>query len=61
QVELLIYFCQKLNEFKPSFKRNTILSNLYYRQINIIKKTVLKLHEDLQFDYGEELNELLNS
>ena len=61
QVELLIYFCQKLNEFKPSFKQNIILSNLYYRQINTIKKTVTKLHEDLQFDYGEELKELLHS
>ncbi len=59
EVELLIYFCQKLNEFKPSIKKNTILSNIYVRQINSIQKTVSKLHEDLQFDYGEEIEALL--
>lgn len=59
EVELLIYFCQKLKEFKPSIRKNDTLYNLYFRQINMIKKTVLKLHEDLQFDYGEEIEALL--
>jgi hypothetical protein len=59
EVELLIYFCQKLKEFKPSIKKNDILSNLYFSQINIIRKVVSKLHEDLQFDYGAEIEALL--
>ena len=59
EVELLIYFCQKLKEFKPSIKKNSVLSNLYFRQKNIINKTVSKLHEDLQFDYKEEIEALL--
>jgi hypothetical protein len=59
EVELLIYFCQKLKAFKPSIRKNDTLYNLYFRQINMIKKTVLKLHEDLQFDYGEEIEALL--
>jgi hypothetical protein len=58
QVELLIYFCSKLREFTPSYKRNTVLLNLYKRQIVLIKKTVASLHEDLQYDYGMELDEL---
>ncbi len=59
EVELLIYFCQKLKEFKPSIKKNDTLSNLYFRQINMINKTLPKLHEDLQFDYREEMETLL--
>jgi hypothetical protein len=59
EVELLIYFCQKLKELKPSIRKNDVLYNLYFRQIGMIKKTILKLHEDLQFDYGEEIEALL--
>lgn len=58
EVELLLYFCQKLNEFRPSIKRNTTLTNLYERQLLFIQKKVLLLHEDLQYDYGIALEEL---
>lgn len=58
EVELLLYFCHKLKEFKPSIKRNTTLTNLYTRQIIYIEKKVASLHEDLQYDYNLELEEL---
>ena len=40
EVELLLYFCHKLKDFKPSIKRNTTLTNLYNRQIEYISKKV---------------------
>ncbi|MEO0572476.1 MAG: hypothetical protein AAF039_12285, partial [Bacteroidota bacterium] len=52
EVELLLYFCDKLNEFQPSVHRNRVLSSLYDRQLIAIKKKVSLLHEDLQYDYG---------
>ncbi len=55
EVELLIYFCFKLNQFKPSIHKNTTLRNLFEKQIMHIRKTLLSLHEDLQYDYGKEL------
>ncbi|MGO3182893.1 MAG: hypothetical protein ACTIJ9_08685 [Aequorivita sp.] len=58
EVELLLYFCHKLKEFEPSIKRNTTLTNLYQRQILYIEKKVTSLHEDLQYDYNLELEEL---
>ena len=58
EVELLIYFCLKLKEFKPSIKRNTALVSLYNRQIDFIKKKVITLHDDLQYDYNLELEAL---
>jgi len=58
EVELLIYYCQKLNEFKPSIFNNQMLRNLYKRQIEAIKKAMSYLHEDLQYDYNLELEEL---
>lgn len=60
EVELLIYFCSKLKAFKPSISRNPALMNLYQRQINSAKKTLLTLHEDLQYDYRLELEVLEN-
>ena len=59
EVDLLIYFCTKLKHFSPSIQRSIALRNLYQRQIAMIKKTVLSLDEDLQYDYGLELDELL--
>lgn len=58
EVELLIYFCGKLKDFKPSIKRSTQLFNMYNRQIALTKKTIDKLHEDLQYDYNLMLEEL---
>jgi len=55
EVELLIYFCQKLRKSGISLPVNTTLGNMYLRQFQKIKKTIATLHEDLQFDYSEEL------
>ena len=61
EVELMLYFCNILRDFSPSIHRNTGLQNLYIRQIDSIKKKILFLHEDLQFDFGAELNALINN
>lgn len=55
EVELLLFFCLKLREFKTAIDRNPIVLAIYTRQINAIKKAMTKLHEDIQFDYKEEL------
>jgi hypothetical protein len=59
EVELLMYFCKKLKEFNPSIKKSTRLVNTFDRQILLIKKGIATLHEDLQYDYLLELNDLL--
>ncbi|MDB9783004.1 hypothetical protein OAB88_07885 [Winogradskyella sp.] len=58
EIELLLYFCERLNELKPSIHKNITLSNLYERQILSIKKKVSLLHEDLQYDYNLMLKSL---
>lgn len=58
EVELLLYFCKKLKAIKPSISRNTTLTNIYQRNIEAITKKVLALHEDLQYDYTLELEEM---
>ncbi len=58
EVELLLYFCEKLNDFSPSIDRNRTLMNLYDRQISFIQKKITSLHEDLQYDYTTQLEGL---
>ena len=58
EVELLLYFCQKLKSFSPSIKYSVQLQNTYKRQILLIEKTISTLHEDLQYDYNLMLNDL---
>jgi hypothetical protein len=58
EIELLLYFCEKLRAFKPSINNNTVLKNIYFREIESIKKKLLLLHEDLQYDYNLELERL---
>ncbi|MGB3948781.1 MAG: hypothetical protein WBM13_12410 [Bacteroidia bacterium] len=39
-------------------KSNTVLLNIYQREVEKIKKTISQLHEDLQYDYAKELEQL---
>lgn len=58
EVELLLYFCEQLKDLRPSIKRNKTLTNLYERQLTLVKKRITELHEDLQHDYTLEIEEL---
>ena len=58
EVELLLFFCQTLNNSGIKFQRVTSMNNLYQNQVIKIKKAVATLHEDLQFDYQKEIEKL---
>ena len=58
EIELLLYFCKKLKDFKPSITSNNVLNNIFLREIAAINKKMLLLHEDLQYDYKIELQKL---
>ncbi len=58
EVELLLYFCQKLKDFTPSINKSVQLQNMYNRQLLLAKKIISKLHEDLQYDYNVMLDDL---
>ena len=60
EVEILIYFCTELKNLKPTIAKNVTLLNIFNRQIITIRKALASLHEDLQYDYEMELEDLLN-
>ena len=61
EVDVLLYFCLKLKTMSPCYTGNAILVNTYNKQLELVGKAVAKLDQDLQYDYGleiEALNEL---
>ena len=58
EVTLLLFFCQKLAEVNPFKYRSASIRNIQERQIALIRRKLKGLHEDLQYDYGRELEEL---
>lgn len=58
EVELLIYVCQKMNDINPSIFKNKTLTNIYARQIVSAEKKTSKLHEDLQYEYNLQIENL---
>jgi len=57
-IELLICFLQHLRKLENLLYESNQLMNLYDAQLKKINKELSKLHEDLQYDYQKELNEL---
>ncbi|MGL1888354.1 MAG: hypothetical protein OCD76_17695 [Reichenbachiella sp.] len=55
EVELMLHFCQSIKELYPDMRRNTALQNIFNRQLAAVKKSIAKLHEDLQYDYSQIL------
>ena len=60
EVELLLCFCFQLKDLRPDYKGNPVLENTFNRQVTLIEKRLSELHEDLQYDYTEDLRELLH-
>ncbi len=58
EIELLMYFCKKLKDSRLNYKRSRVVFNMYLNQVKRIQKVISMLHEDLQYDYREELEEL---
>lgn len=55
EIELLIHFCEHLQDYPSAMSRNSVLRNIYSRQLVVIKKAIGTLHEDLQYDYEGRL------
>jgi tRNA(Ser,Leu) C12 N-acetylase TAN1 len=60
EAELLLYYCKKMKNFYPPIDRSVRLQSILETQIKMIRKAIEKLHEDLQYDYQQELEVFLD-
>jgi len=58
EIELLLYFCKKMKTARLNYRHNRVVFNMYLNQVKRIQKVISGLHEDLQYDYREELEAL---
>ena len=55
ELELRIFFCEKIREARIPLSTGTVLFNLYQQQLKKIDSVLAKLPEDLQSDYSNSL------
>ena len=58
EVEIWIHFVSLLNPYSKLLK-NKVIENMKSRALIKIRKALKYLHEDLQYDYREELKQIL--
>ncbi len=58
ELELRIYFCEKIKEATIPLTTGTVLFNLYQQQLKKITSVLAKLPEDYQVDYAASIEAL---
>jgi len=58
QVEMLLHFCRNMKNSGMPFQQHTAVNNIYIAQIKKLHTLIEETHEDLQYDYRKQLNEL---
>lgn len=58
EIEILICFCKKLKSSGFPLKESIAIQNIYQRQVLKIQNAIKTLHEDLQYDYLKEMQQL---
>lgn len=58
ELELRLHFCTRLYTSGITLHRNTVITNLFQSQLKKVYAVLDTLHEDLQYDYRKELEQL---
>lgn len=58
QIELIIFFCEKMKLYGYLTFGHPVIENLFNIQIRKIERLISGIHEDLQYDYQYQLDEL---
>lgn len=58
EAQVRLHFCQSLNDSGVPYRQSRVMHNMYLRQIKKIHQAVEKLHEDLRFDFRQQLSGL---
>lgn len=61
EVKLLLHFCTTLKNSDIPIHKNLVIKNMYQNQLKKIAKTIGSMHEDLQYEYVKEMEQLSNA
>ena len=60
EAELRLHFCHTMKLYGMALHKHQATINIYTSQLDKIQSLIHHLHEDLQWDFQRELNELTN-
>lgn len=58
-IEVLIYYCKKLKNSGIPYHKSQMILNIYEGQLKKINLLIKGLHEDLQYDYLNEVKKIM--
>lgn len=58
EIELLMFFIEEFNGLGINISKNVTLQKMHASVMTRVQKSILSLHEDLQYDYSKRFEEL---
>lgn len=59
ELELRLCFCLQVKHLKTDWSKSTVIQNMYGAEQKKIERAMQTLHEDLQYDYRKQLDQLI--
>lgn len=58
EADLILFFCTTLKNSGIPIGKNPVINNMFQNQLKKISKAIATMHEDLQYEYAKELEQL---
>lgn len=58
EVKIILFFCTTLKNSGIPVEMNPVIKNMFQNQLKKISKAIATMHEDLQYEYVKELEQL---
>lgn len=58
EADLILFFCTTLKNSGIPIGENPVIKNMFQNQLKKISKAIATMHEDLQYEYAKELEQL---
>ena len=58
EVQVRIHFCRALNSSDTPYQKSKVMTNMYTRQLKKINQAIEKFHQDLKYDFHQEIKDL---
>lgn len=58
QVEMLLHFCKNMKDSGLPFQKHTAVNKIFLAQIKKLNTLLDEVHEDLQYDFRKQLDQL---
>jgi hypothetical protein len=58
EIQVRVHFCRALKASETPYKKSKVMLNMYTGQLKKIRKAIESFHEDLQYDYRQEIRDL---